>query len=189
MDAAAALGALAADKMVEIVRSGGSLRRLRERGAAPYLVCSTQRMIGGRSARAARGHSPERAARTTVGRVAFASSTWRRPCRRPDATLGPGFSIGSLKNMMRSPLALEALDHGHVFRVTIWEKRLYDLLPTTMRFAHVKIFASRYAAFFDVRFLYTAVSKSRYPVKETGSPKGRICVAQNPPRPFCRSIQ
>jgi hypothetical protein len=53
MDAAAALGALAADKMVEIVRRGGSLRRLRERGAAPYLVCSTQRMIGGGSARAA----------------------------------------------------------------------------------------------------------------------------------------
>jgi hypothetical protein len=95
----------------------------------------------------------------------------------------------SLENMMRLPLALESLDHGHVFRVTIWEKRLYELLPTIMRFAHLKIFASRYAAFFDVRFLYTAVSKSRYPVKETGSPKGRICVAQKPPRQFCRSIQ
>jgi hypothetical protein len=175
--------------MVEIVRSGGSLRRLRKRDAAPYLVCSTQRMIGDGSARAARGHSPERAAQATAGRAAFASSTWRRPCSRPNATLGPSFSIGSLKNMMRLPRALESLDHGHVFRVTIWEKRLYDLLPTIMRFAHVKIFASRYAAFFDVRFLYTAVSKSRYPVKETGSPKGRICVAQKPPRPFCRSIQ
>jgi hypothetical protein len=30
---------MTADKMVEIVRSGGSLRRLRERDAAPYLVC------------------------------------------------------------------------------------------------------------------------------------------------------
>jgi hypothetical protein len=137
--------------MVEIVRSGGSLRRLRERDAAPYLVCSTQRMIGGGSARAARGHSPAHAARATAGRVAFASSTWRRPCRRPNATLGPGFSIGSLKNMMRLPLALESLDHGHVSASP--QKRLYDLLPTIMRFAHVKIFASRYAAFLAVRSL------------------------------------
>ena len=35
-------------RWLEIVRSGGSLRRLRERDAAPYLVCSTQRMIGDR---------------------------------------------------------------------------------------------------------------------------------------------
>jgi hypothetical protein len=45
------------------------------------------------------------------------------------------------------------------------------------------------AAFCCRKLLYSAVSNSMYPPNDTGSPKGRICVAQKPPKPFLRSIQ
>ena len=45
------------------------------------------------------------------------------------------------------------------------------------------------AAFRCRKLLYSAVSNSIYPPNDTGSPKGRICVAQKPPKPFLRSIQ
>ena len=45
------------------------------------------------------------------------------------------------------------------------------------------------AAFRCRKLLYSAVSKSMYPPNDTGSPNGRICVAQKPPKPFLRSIQ
>jgi hypothetical protein len=47
----------------------------------------------------------------------------------------------------------------------------------------------RQAAFCCRKLLYRAVSKSMYPPNDTGSPNGRICVAQKPPKPFLRSIQ
>ena len=45
------------------------------------------------------------------------------------------------------------------------------------------------AAFRCRKLLYNAVSNSIYPPNDTGSPNGRICVAQKPPKPFLRSIQ
>jgi hypothetical protein len=45
------------------------------------------------------------------------------------------------------------------------------------------------AAFRCRKLLYSAVSNSIYPPNDTGSPNGRICVAQKPPKPFLRSIQ
>ena len=45
------------------------------------------------------------------------------------------------------------------------------------------------AAFRCRKLVYSAVSNSMYPPNDTGSPNGRICVAQKPPKPFLRSIQ